>query len=283
MSLGFDRAILARTIVLATCLGALASGCSDETRRIEYLAAPSRKPEVLLGARPDDGWLRQHVGDRVPGKVLRGLVAGTQVIVLYQEGKPGGAVRLSILEHGAERRLWEYADGGAVRSGQVPPPLLAAAQLNGNSTWDVILCASVNEAGGKHNEMWTRLMRVFLDGDAAREVCIPLAAVDKDIHVENEADANAVVRYSALSDPERPALERDACVIVKPASGLLILISTETRLRSERDKQEPRPGPVSIEVWRCDGTHVEKRNGSVVELPGLLLGGHGGGVGLVLR
>jgi len=256
--------------------GLLAAGCLS-------VALAARGPEVLLGARPDDSWLSQHVGDRLAGKVLLGLVAGDQVIVLYQEGKPGGAIRLSVLEGAAERRLWEYADGGAVTSGQVPPPVLAAAQLNGNAVWDVILCASVNEAGGKHNERWTRHLRVFLDGDAAHEIRIPLATVDKDIHVENETDANAVVRYSALSDPGQPALERDACVIVKPAAGLLILVSTETRLRSERDEQDPRPGPVSIQVWRCDGAHVEKREGSVAELPRLLLEGYSGEPGLVLR
>jgi len=256
--------------------GLLAAGCLS-------MALAADEPKVLLGARPDDAWLSRHVGDRVAGKVLLGLVAGDQVIVLYQEGKPGGAVRLSVLEGAAERRLWEYADGGAVTSGQVPPPLLAACQLNGGSTWDIILCASVNEAGGKHNEKWTRHLRVFLDGVATREVCIPLAAVDKDIHVENEADANAVVRYSALSDPSQPALERDACVIVKPAAGLLLLVSTETRLRSERDEQDPRPGPVSVQVWRCDGVHVEKREGSVAELPRLLLERYSGDVGLVLK
>jgi hypothetical protein len=187
------------------------------------------------------------------------------------------------IEGEAERQLWEYADGDAVMSGLVPPPLLAACQLNGGSTWDIILCASVNEAGGKHNEKWTRHLRVFLDGDASREVCIPLAAIDKDIHAENGAGANAVIRYSALSDPSQPALRRDACVIVKPAAGSLILISTETRLRSERDEQEPRPGPVSVQVWRWDGAHVEKREGSVAELPTLLLGGYGSEVGIVLR
>lgn len=266
---------------LAGCLVVLC--CAGQVRAQERAGEEAR---VVLGSAPDEAWLSRHVGDRIKGKVLRGLVAGDQTVVLYQqqENRPGGhAVRLSVLDGATERRLWEYADGEAVTSGQVPPPLLAACQLNGGSTWDIILCASVNEAGGKHNEKWTRHLRVFLDGVAAREVCIPLAAVDKDIHVGNEADANAVVRYSALSDPGQPALERDACVIVKPAAGLLILVSTETRLRSEREEQEPRPGPVSIQVWRCDGTHVEKREGSVAELTGLLLGGYGGGVGLVLR
>ena len=256
--------------------GLLVAGCLS-------VALAARGPEVLLGARPDDSWLSQHVGDRLAGKVLLGLVAGDQVIVLYQEGKPGGSIRLSVLEGAAERRLWEYADGSAVTSGQVPPPVLAAAQLNGNTVWDVILCASINEAGGKHNERWTRHLRVFLDGDAAHKIRIPLAAVDKDIHVENETDANAVVQYSAVSDPGQPALERDACVIVKPAAGLLILVSTETRLHSEREEQEPRPGPISIQVWRCDGTHVDKREGSVAEMPGLLLEGYSGEPGLVLR
>jgi len=265
------------SLFLAGCLVVLC--CAGQVGAQGRVGEETR---VVLGAVPDEAWLSRHVGDQIKGKVLRGLVAGDQVVVLYQEEKPGGAVRLSAIEGETERRLWEYADGDAVMSGQVPPPLLAACQLNGGSTWDIILCASVNEAGGKHNEKWTRHLRVFLDGDASREVCIPLAAVDKDIHVENQSHANAVVRYSALSDPSQPALERDACVIVKPAAGLLILVSTETRLRSERDEQDPRPGPVSIQVWRCDGTHVEKHQGSVAELTGLLLGGYGSDVGLVL-
>jgi len=237
------------------------------------------KTRLLLGSVPDEAWLSQYVGNRISGKVLRGLVAGDQVVVLYQEEKAGGAVRLSVIERETELRIWEYAHGDAVTSGLSPGPLLAACRLSHNGTWDILLCVTLEEGKTNYGEKWSRHLYVFPGGKAIGSLDIPLSAMDVNFHRNEEPWPG----LSSDSDPSQPALERDACVIVKPAAGLLILVSTETRLRSERDEQEPRPGPVSIQVWRWDRTHVEKREGSVAELTGLLLGGYGGDVGLVLK
>jgi len=233
---------------------------------------------------PDEAWVRRHVGDRIKGKVLRGLVAGDQTVVLYQqqENRPGGhAVRLSVLDGATERRIWEYADGEAVTSGQVPPPVLAACELR-SGTWDVFLCASVNTTGGKHNERWSRQLYVFPGGNAAGAVHIPLAAMDLDMHVTGDT-----VTYSLLSDPSQPALRRDACVIVDLLTGLLVLVAREVRFRSEPELEASR-GRVTVKMWRATDGGFEQRDVPPGDLPHALLNVPGrshnaGGAGLVLQ
>jgi hypothetical protein len=244
------------------------------------LAAAGPPETFLLASPPDKAWLDLHVGDRLTGKVLLGLTAGDQVVVLYRESKPGGEIRLSILDGKKERQLWSYADGDAVTSSQVPPPVLAACHLNDGPAWDIILCTSVNEAGGQHNERWSRHMRVFLDGDASLATTIPLAAVDLDTLIDG-TNPRAPLRYSALSDPKKPALRRDACAIIRP--GAVFLISSETRFRSETEEQSPRPAPPTIQAWHCDGPHLAQQAPPAPTLPAILLDHAARASDLVLR
>ena len=272
-------------LFLAGCLVVLC--CAGQVRAQERAGEETR---VVLGSAPDEAWLSRHVGDRIKGKVLRGLVAGDQTVVLYQqqENRPGGhAVRLSVLDGATERRLWEYVDGEAVTSGQVPPPVLAACRfigVGGGRTWDVLLCASVNEAGGQHNERWSRQLYVFPGGNAAGAIHIPLGAMDLDTHVVDEPPGFI---YSAMSDPSQPALRRDACVIVDPLTGSLVLVAREVRFRSERVLEAGR-GRVTVKMWRATDGGFEERDVPPGDLPHALLNVPGsshnaGGAGLVLQ
>jgi len=271
-------------LFLAGCLVVLC--CAGQLRAQERAGDRTR---VVLGSVPDEAWLSRHVGDRLKGKVLRGLVAGDQTVVLYQqqENRPGGhTVRLSVLDGTTERRLWQYADGSAVTSGLVPPPVLAACRfigVGGGRGWDILLCASVNTAGGKRNERWSRQLYVFPGGDAAREVRIPLAATDLDRHVTGDT-----VTCSLLSDPSQPALRRDVCVIVDPLTGSLVLVAREIRFRSEPKPEqfEASRGRVTVKMWRATDGGFEQRDVPPGDLPHALLnvpGRDAGGAGLVLQ
>jgi len=246
---------------------------------------------------PDEAWLRRHVGDRIKEKVqvLRGLVAGDRTVVLYaqQEYRPGarepatGAIRLSVLVGATERLLWEYVDGGAVTSGLVAPPVLAACRSDmsmggdSNRTWDVFLCASVNTAGGIHNEGWHRQLHVFPGSKAAGAIHIPLAAMDADMEV---TDDTAV--WSSLEDSSQPALRRDACVIVDPWTRSLVLVAREIRFRSEPDPDEVNRGRVTVKIWRAGDGGIEQSDVKPGDLPHALLnvlGGPTGAAGLLLQ
>ncbi len=267
-------------LFLAGCLVVLC--CAGQVRAQGRAGDRTR---VVLGSVPDEAWLSRHVGDRIKGKILRGLVAGDQTVVLYQqqENRPGGhAVRLSVLDGATERRLWEYADGSAVTSAQVPPPVLAASRMGDGRGWDILLCASVNTAGGKHNEQWSRHLYVFPGGDAAREVRIPLAATDLDRHITGDT-----VTCSLLSDPSQPALRRDACVIVDPLTVSLVLVAREIRFRSApKPELEASRGRVTVKMWRATDGGFEQRDVPPGDLPHALLnvpGRSAGGAGLVLQ
>jgi hypothetical protein len=242
---------------------------------------------------PDEAWVRRHIGDRIKGKVqvLRGLVAGDHAVVLYaqQEYRPGarepatGAVRLSVLDGVTERCLWEYENGGAVTSGLVSGPLLAACRFSDVRGWDIFLSVTVDEGVGKLTEHWSRHLYVFPGGNAAGALHIPIAALDMDIHIVNEDPV-----CSIKSDPSQPALRRDARVIVDPFGGSLVLVAREIRFRSEHELETPPRGEVTVKMWRATDGGFEQRDVPPGDLPQALLNGPtssygAGGAGLVLQ
>ncbi len=136
--------------------------------------------QLALGAKPKPAQLKA-IGKLPDGGVaILSVAVPGGIAVLYQVDTPKfEPLRLSVFRSGKEQVLWSFEDGNAVLSGEVPPPLLLACQLDQTEATELILCFSVNRGISKHETQWNRTMMVFPNCRKTKAGSVPLAEVDE--------------------------------------------------------------------------------------------------------
>lgn len=168
----------------------------------------SAEAQIHIGEKVDKVWTDEYIELPDQAEPILGVATKKVTLLLYQLETE--QLRLSRFIDGKEQVLWQFVDGGAVLSSQVPPPQIILCELDGKLGLDVILVYAENMAGGAISEAWQQNMVLFLNGKENPPQRITLA--NKDV-LRNKETVSSVLR------PDEPATIVRSFAYITPATG----------------------------------------------------------------